>query len=119
MICGDILQELRKDKKLTQSEVAKALHVGTSTISNYENGTTQPESDMIEKLANFYNVNIDYLYKRTKISIPIQDLEHSLKTSEGPLDLDKLFKLDNEGKRIIKLLIDQLIINRKRNKKDK
>lgn len=117
MICGDILQELRKDKGLTQGDVAKALHVVTSTISNYENGTTQPESDMIEKLADFYGVNIDYLYKRTRISLPIKELESSLNTPEGLLNPDDLVKLDSESKRIIKLLIDKLRINKIKNSK--
>lgn len=108
MIYGDILQELRKDRGLTQRDVAKALNVVTSTISNYENGVSQPESDMIEKLADFYDVNIDYLYNRTRISSSFRVIEKSLITKNGLINYDDIVRLNDEDKVILKTIIERL-----------
>jgi transcriptional regulator with XRE-family HTH domain len=55
------LRDLRKKKKLSQSQVAERLNVTKSSISGYENNTINPPNDMLVKLALMYNVTTDYL----------------------------------------------------------
>ena len=55
------LQELRKQKKLTLEKVARSLNIGTSTLSQYENGKREANYEMLCNLASFFDVSIDYL----------------------------------------------------------
>ena len=55
------ISELRKEKGLTLQQVADAIGVGNNTISRYENGKREPNSEMWKKLANYFNVSVDYL----------------------------------------------------------
>lgn len=55
------LEELRKAKKLTQSKLAKMLDIAPNTLSQYENGKRQIPDGIKIKLADFYNVSVDYL----------------------------------------------------------
>ena len=58
------LKQLRKNKNLTQAEVAKNLDLPTSTYGNYEQELSSPSIETLIKLANFYNVSLDYLLDR-------------------------------------------------------
>ena len=61
---GELLAELRQDRKLTQEALAKILFVSSGTISNYENGVHLPDVEKLVSLANFFNVTTDYLLGR-------------------------------------------------------
>ena len=58
---GDILKELREDKKLTHKELSAKINYSTATISFWENGKKQPTAEAIIALAKFFNVSADYL----------------------------------------------------------
>lgn len=60
------LKDLREDNELTQNKLAEYLHVKQNTYSQYENGQRQVPLDILCKLADFYNVTLDYLVGRTK-----------------------------------------------------
>ncbi|MBQ6922474.1 MAG: helix-turn-helix transcriptional regulator [Clostridia bacterium] len=60
------IRDLREDMDLRQSDLAKATGIDQRTISNYETGKSDPNSDALIKLADFFNVSIDYLVGRTK-----------------------------------------------------
>lgn len=55
------LRELRSEKQLIQTEVAKQLKVDKSTIAKYETGAAVPSVYMLIVLAKFYDVSTDYL----------------------------------------------------------
>ncbi len=58
---GCIITELRKDKKITQQELAKILNVSKSTVAHYEQGINSPSLDVLIKLAKYFEVPVDYL----------------------------------------------------------
>lgn len=58
------LQTLRKKQGLTQDNLAKILHTSRSRIANYEQGKRQPDFEMQEAIADYFNVTIDYLFGR-------------------------------------------------------
>ena len=60
-----ILRELRRERKLTQKDVADAIGVTASTLSGYEVGTKTPTLPVAMKLAGFFNVSLDYLCGKT------------------------------------------------------
>lgn len=55
------IKELRKAKKIRQSEVAEAINCSQAVYSRYENGERTPSPDTIKALANFFGVTVDYL----------------------------------------------------------
>lgn len=55
------IKELREDRDLLQTEVAKKVGIDQRTLSNYETGKTNPDSYAIIKLAEFFGVTCDYL----------------------------------------------------------
>ena len=55
------LKELRKEKKLTQKELADKINVTKLTISRWERGERVPKSDKAQQLADFFNVSVGYL----------------------------------------------------------
>ncbi|AKC63139.1 DNA-binding protein [Clostridium sporogenes] len=63
---GDRLKELREEKEMTQEELGKLLNVSRQTISGYEAGAIEPSISNLIKLANIFNISLDYLLGRTK-----------------------------------------------------
>lgn len=55
------LKELRKQKNLTQVEIAKILNMAQTTYANYELEKNQPPIDTLKQIADYYNVSLDYL----------------------------------------------------------
>lgn len=55
------LKELRKEKKLTQEELAQKINVTKLTISRWERGERLPKSDKAQELADIFGVNTAYL----------------------------------------------------------
>lgn len=55
------LKQLRKERNLYQSEVAKIIGVTTSAYGYYENGKRDMSTDILTRLANFFNVSTNYL----------------------------------------------------------
>lgn len=58
------LKELRKEKGLLQADVAKVLSKTITCICDWERGRTEPSIDDLQKLANFFEVSVDYLIGR-------------------------------------------------------
>ena len=61
---GSRLTQLRESLGLSKAEVARRLHVGNTTYSNWEYGLREPNADMIVTLADFFDVTTDYLLGR-------------------------------------------------------
>ena len=55
------IRELRKQKKLTQRELAKHLQIADSTLSYWEMGRYEPDNKSLRKLAEFFHVSIDHI----------------------------------------------------------
>jgi len=55
---GAFLKHLRKNKGLTQEELAERLYVSSRTVSRWETGNNMPDLDMLIELADFYDVDI-------------------------------------------------------------
>lgn len=61
---GNNIKELRKQKRLTQKDLAKLMHVSQQTIGAWETERAIPGSDTLALLANLFNVSTDYLLGR-------------------------------------------------------
>ncbi len=58
------LKELRKQNNLSQAEIAKILNTSQQNYNRYENGKIEPDLKTLYKLADFFNVSLDYLCDR-------------------------------------------------------
>ena len=59
------LRSIREDNDIKQKDEAKYLNVSQNTYSQYENGIISLTAEVLIKLAEYYNVSIDYLLDRT------------------------------------------------------
>lgn len=64
-ILAERLKQCRKEKGLTQGQVAIYCDITEKTYQNYELMTRQPKLEILIKIADIFNVSIDYLVGRT------------------------------------------------------
>lgn len=97
------LTEARKAKKLTQNDVAKALHMTQSNISAYEKGIRNPPLETLVDIAEFYDVSTDFLLgvsvdnsQDKKAERPLARLSRIPQLgSQHPVTLDAFIRLAN------------------------
>ena len=64
---GEKLQQLRKDKGLTQEELAEALFVSRTAVSKWESGRGYPNIDSLKEISKFFSVTVDALLSGEKL----------------------------------------------------
>ena len=79
------LQELRKNKGLTQEELAEALYVSRTAISKWESGRGYPNIDSLKEISNYFSVSIDDLLSGDKLI--------SIAQNENKLNIRKIYSL--------------------------
>jgi len=60
-----ILQDLREDRDISRKDLAMVLNISVSTLGMYEQGRREPNIDMLIKIANYFDVSIDFLVGRS------------------------------------------------------
>ena len=68
MSLKDVLKSLRKQKGLTQDQLAAEMGLSKSTISMYENGNRKPDYEVLEAFADIFNVDMNTLLDSTSSS---------------------------------------------------
>lgn len=63
---GDILKKLRLESNLTQEQLSKKINLSPSTIRMIEIGKRGGSEEVVNKIADFFNVSLDYLNGRTE-----------------------------------------------------
>lgn len=66
MDIGGNIKLLRKEKEVTQMQVAEDLKISKAAIANYELNKRQPSPEMLVKMANYFGVTVDYLLDNEK-----------------------------------------------------
>lgn len=61
---GQKIRDLRKQRKMSQTELANILHVSQQTVTAWETGKAEPSSSAVANLADYFNVTTDYLLGR-------------------------------------------------------
>lgn len=64
------IRDLREDKDLTQTDIAKYLHISQRAYSRYENDERSIPTEVLSKLADYHNTSVDYLIDRTDVKKP-------------------------------------------------
>ena len=98
---GKQLKMLREIKKKSQQEVCNSLNIEQSTLANYENDKRTPKLEILIKLAEYYNVSVDYLLGRETIDgLGINDGDIDELDLDGPEITDILGYTDHEEKAV-------------------
>lgn len=87
-IYSERIKQLRKERGLSQDQLAKILGVSRSTVGMYETGKREPDFESCEAIADFFNVDMDYLIGRS----PVQ--RKSVVFKEIPPGFDPLPQMD-------------------------
>lgn len=69
------LKELRVEKGLLQSDIAKIINKSERTVGFYETGERDMNTETLAKLADFFDVTIDYLLGKSDIKKPDKDMQ--------------------------------------------
>lgn len=97
-----IFKQLRGETGLTQKELAPVLGVSVSLIAMWETGQRLPSPELYEQIADYFNVDIDYLYGRTnirrKIGFDADGNEHRSLSADQAALLADYDKLNSAGK---------------------
>ena len=118
------LKELRKEKKLTQKELAEKTDIPYRTLQRWENGETDIKSDKANELAKLFNVSVSYLlgYSDKKERSSSIELKNDIRR-ETAIDrgfsmqglLDENSALRDENRRLTNELMDSYPTNAKAN----
>lgn len=101
---GSFLRELRKEKALTQEQLAEKFGVSGRTVSRWENGNNMPDISLLVELADFYDVDIRDIIDGERKS---EDMNKEIK--------DTLVKVaeytDAEKEKILRTLFINIILS--------
>lgn len=95
------LKKLRKSKGLTQTEIAKFIGITQNSYSYWENDKVKIDNASILKLADFFDVSVDYLLGRNELT-PAEraaGLSETRKMNVTPIEDDLLYVFRQIGKR--------------------
>ena len=85
------LKQARLKANKTQIEIAKAINLTQNTYSNYEMGKTEPNIETLKKIADYYDVSIDYLVGRNRpFDFPIVATEEQKNVIKTILQLNSI-----------------------------
>mgnify|MGYP004633229629 FL=1 len=88
---GKTLAKLRKERKLTQQELADLLNVTNKTISKWETNTTAPDIDTLKRISQVLKVPVDVLLGNSKLTVTDSHNKHKLTKKKLILLLALLF----------------------------
>lgn len=94
------IKQLRKDAQKSQAEIAEYLNVSQVSYGRYELGLSEPNIETLIKLADYYNVSLDFLVNRPfNNSVYLNDVERSILEMfrEMSKDNQKLFYAEAKG----------------------
>ena len=78
MNIGNQILNIHKEKQLTQEEFGKLFHVTRQTVSNWENGKSYPELQILISISNQFNISLDTLLKEDSKMVKTIDKERVL-----------------------------------------
>lgn len=107
------IKELRTERGITQADLAKILKTSDRAVGYYENGDREPDYSTLLKIADYFDVSIDYLLGASDIKNPNEnknDDKEFVAFYEGYKDLD------DADKEILKATLDAFVRAKKGDK---
>lgn len=112
------IKDLRKINGYTQSKLAKILNTTQANLSGWENGKWEPDSKALAKMADLFNVSVDYLLERdTPTPAPTDNIITEERLRALGIDTDKLENLSDEQLSVIRTTLSALLDSFKKSNK--
>ena len=105
---GEFLKHLRKEKGLTQEQLAEHFYVSSRTVSRWETGSNMPDVSMLIDLADFYDVDIREIIDGERKSENMDKEKETLKKVAEYADVEKA-KLKKKVSNIFKWMFVMLL----------
>lgn len=106
---GDRIKQLRKQKGMSQSELATKVGLSYAQIGRYETKGAQPPAEVIKKITDIFSVSPDFL-----INGSVNEQAHAnLSDTELIQHFKALEQMEEEDKNVVKQLIDAFIMKKK------
>ncbi|MCY8387919.1 helix-turn-helix transcriptional regulator [Bacillus inaquosorum] len=83
----ETLKKLRREKNLSQKELGNKLGLAESTIGMYEQGKRQPDYETLLKIADFFEVTLDFLLGNQRGGSSVKETEASYNISDPDLQI--------------------------------
>lgn len=96
------LKELRLEKEMLQSDIAKIINKGERTVGFYETGERDMGTETLALLSEFFNCSIDYLLGKTNIRNPGKQIDDVLNEAMIGMSKEEYEKLSDEKKKQIR-----------------
>jgi transcriptional regulator with XRE-family HTH domain len=107
------IKELRTERGITQADLAKILKISDRAVGYYENGDREPDYSTLLKIADYFDVSIDYLLGASDIKKP----NESKNTDKEFVAFYEGYKdLDDADKEILKATLDAFVRAKKGDK---
>ena len=78
MNIGNQILNIRKEKQLTQEEFGRLFHVTRQTVSNWENGKSYPDLQILVSMSNQFDISLDTLLKEDSKMVQSMDKERAM-----------------------------------------
>jgi len=88
MTFSEKLKYLRKEKKISQEELAQVIHVTRQSVSKWETGTAYPDIEKMKILSDFYNISLDDLMDTDNVVISGHQEEITEEDDQEELEVD-------------------------------
>lgn len=105
---GERLRMLRTRKGLSQLDFAKQIKISKSAVNMYERGEREPSFEVLETIADYFNVDLDYLLGKTDCEnrSRIEIRPHFEITDNERTMIEKFRKLDTRGQSAVMNVLD-------------
>ena len=89
------LRQLRTEKRISQQALADQLGISKSSINMYERGEREPGFEMMEAIADYFNVDMDYLYGKTDVRnrAHIADQSNAIPYAKNIIPMPETYKI--------------------------
>ena len=100
------LKALRVNKGISQLQLANIIMVSQQSVNKYENHNVEPDIETLIKIADYFEVSIDYLVGRTEIQEVVDKTKMSDLTDFEVKIIQKFRCLNNTQKQCVEVLMD-------------
>lgn len=115
---SNIFKKCRVASKMSQKEAASILNVVPSTLSKWETGVATPDQTILPKIADLYNVSVDYLLGRdAPTPAPTDNTITAERLRALGIDTDGLENLTDEQLSVIRTTLSALLDSFKKSNK--
>lgn len=100
------LKKLRAERKVSQEALGNIIGVSQQAVNKYENHNTEPDIATLIKIADYFNVSVDYLIGNTTERHKCESVTEYELNAEEQLFVESFRQIDDTEKQSIQLILD-------------